>query len=195
MDLRVTLSLGLAVSLLVGPAALMASPAASGLPVVKGEAQDRKPVEVLVFQFEDEEGQLADFQVAVGGFVNVTHADRDLHYRLLASKDRSGRAEVRVVQFADSSREKELGQESLVLDADGLRLGSSIAPFRIGFKGTKTQLAKMVDRMSEAIACCISCGGWTVCCGVAVNEPGWVACCSVEMCGWGCAVCEALLEQ
>lgn len=197
MATRQLTSLLLIACLLLAPAA-WAAPAketadATKVTPVQEEKAKRVPMEVLTFQFEDSEGNVADFQVKDGGAIRITDAKAGLYYRLQANKDKEGRANLRLLQYADAERTQLLAEDALLLDANGNFQSSGIAPFRIKMTGTKTEMAKLVplkDQPDNYIECCIYCGGWALCCDVEVFEPGWGACCSIGMCGVGCTICE-----
>lgn len=196
MVIRRLLSLSLAAFLLLAPAA-WAAPAPKDTPEAAKEGSRRVPIEVLKFQFEDETGKTADFQVKVGGAIQITNAKSGLFYRMTAIKDKEGKAEVRLLQYTDATRETLLAEEAITTQVGADFQASGISPFRVKMVGSEIQLAKLVPatQVPEWIACCIFCGDWYICCEVEVYEPGWAACCGIGMCGMGCVICEVMYEQ
>jgi len=185
---RRTLSLILAVSLVFAPLAWADGTAR--------KSERRVPVQVLKFQFQDENGKVANFNVNDGGTIQITNAQSGLFYRFSAKLQKDGKAEVRLIQYGEAERLSVLAEDQLVFQPGDDFQANSLAPFQIKMTGSMTQMAKLVPvgDVNSAIGCCIGCGGWGLCCEVAVYEPGWMACCYIEMCGWGCEVCEAMYE-
>jgi glucose/arabinose dehydrogenase len=186
---RIALPTALLACLLLVPAA-GATPAASPAKELAPAPQKTIEVELLLFQFENEEGTVSNFQVVNGGSVDISDRERGLFYSLFAHKDEKGQAQIRLVQYENAARTQELGSENLGIDLDSGLQTSVIAPFKIAWVGERMQLGKVVSQPSKYIECCVSCGGWTICCGVAIFNRLAGICCTIDHCGWLCTVCE-----
>lgn len=188
MTVRHGFALALLASLCLAPMSWAQAPGSA--PAMSAAAPKPLPVELLLFEFENEDGKVSSFQVANGGSVNISDRERGLYYSLFASRDEKGEVSVRLVQYAEGSRETTLTEETFGVEKGAGLQASLIAPFRVAFVGERMQLAKVVSQPSNYIECCVSCGGWTICCGVAMLNRLQGICCTIDHCGWLCTVCE-----
>lgn len=182
------------VALLLSVGLLFSSLAAAAAP----KAGEKLSIKIFEGTFTSENGETAALRVADGGFVRITNREKDLHFELAARGLVTGEVELTVRQYADQEHELLVASDVFRARMDGKSHSSEVAPFRVALSSARTQLAtfreggapKPGDPSLNAIACCISCGGWELCCGISLGTDfDWI-CCEIGMCGVTCTICE-----
>lgn len=162
------------------------------------------PVQVIDGVFANEKGETTRFQITPGGVVKIKNAKLNLSYKLHAGVLVDGKVELRLQQFFDQEQTGLMGEEVIQSRLDGQFQKSSGAPFSVALTGTSTRQAKVKihqraklavedDGGDNFIACCVSCGDWTICCGVELGyDYDWI-CCTIYSC-IECTVCEIWVD-
>lgn len=176
----------------------LASFVASAAPRPAPRPGDKLPVTIFQGVFTSEDGKTAQLRVADGGAIQITNRDLKLFYALAARQLANGKVELTLRQYIDAEHTQLMATDVFKARLDGRAHSSALAPFSVSLTGTLQQLAsyraggppKPSGPNLDYIDCCISCGGWELCCAINLGlDFDWI-CCEIGMCGWTCTICE-----
>jgi len=158
-------------------------------PAVADQAQT-----VAKLHMKAEDGTEADFLLPDGAAVKVTNERLGIAYRLTGQVIDATHLIVTVEQFNDVELKSLTATDVLYLDQEKeSRALSAITPFSLRMLGLESDTLRSspgygtesVTPQSSLLTCCVTCGGWKVCC---TPTPGH--CCQISSsCGLGCKVC------
>jgi hypothetical protein len=137
-----------------------------------------------------EDGKSADVMLPENGSLTVVNEGLGVSYRLTGQHVSKDHLVVLVEQFSD--------KDLMILNATDvidLRAGeeslqrSAITPFSMRMTGITTEAKVLAGNgpamVTNAYGCCVTCGGWRVCC-----VPATGRCCTVSSsCGYACTAC------
>lgn len=173
---------------------LFATTYAAAAPQIAGLDGTKTPkldLRVINGVFVAETGERTEFNVGNGDRVSLKNEALGLSYVLTATLVEGNRVAVTLEQV-----EGEIEKGYSVLDVQEMILDFSneptetLAPFKLGFTGFSMDRQVAPDdpnTLTEKthIGCCVTCGGWLICC-----FPAHGYCCSISTsCGNGCSIC------
>jgi hypothetical protein len=150
-------------------------------------------VRVVHGVFYAETGQKIEFRVAEGRSLTLTNKEKNLSYRLIPEILGEDRVQLRIVEAASNAVSREV--ESFDLSMGDKEQAGVVVPFSLSLKGISVEDAvtpkvPTKNRIAERVVasnCCITCGGWQVCC-----TPSAGYCCDLSSsCGNSCSACNA----
>lgn len=178
----------------IGLAGCESDPVAPESLGAKGQSlvDPRRPSDRQLAQLHitSEDGKSADVMLPENGSLTVVNDGLGVSYRLTGRHVSKDRLVVLVEQFSDKDLKVLNATDVLELGAGEESLQrSAITPFSMRMTGVTTEARVLADNgpavVTNAIGCCVFCGGWRLCC---VPTKGF--CCTVSSsCGSQCTVC------
>jgi hypothetical protein len=149
-------------------------------------------VRVIHGVFSAETGQQIAFRVPEGGALVIKN--KDVTYHLVPKILSDDRVQLKIVEPGMAGAKAAREVAVFDLEVGGRMASRPLVPFSLGVTSIKPEKLMRAPMNEKAAAvggsgCCVTCGGWEVCC-----YPGAGWCCTIDSsCGSSCGACN--LEQ
>ena len=139
-------------------------------------------------------GESVDIKVIEGQTFIAENEELGLSYTLKFDYLDEDRVQLTVGTYSGPGSDELVALDTVDLALDGRLTEAGSAPFSLAINGmtVESRASTPAERAIDGGgSCCVSCGGWTVCCTPA---PGW--CCEISSsCGSGCSACGGISQQ